>query len=199
MARSMSLAAVYCDACEPAESSPVSSATSTRRISARDMSSRPVANVSAIPAAHLFTVLNVAGATTTASASGSSSGSSGSLNPVRTRSPVSAASSSTSMNRSPIGVATTRTSHPELCARVRSSPTFAAAGAPHTTTYSTPRDRLCALINRERSPCFGVRPLPLWREDFLHDRHGRRATHARPFRACDPYYAPLPRPLPGGR
>src|ERR1039458_5228145 len=53
---------------------------------------RPAAPVSVIPAAHLFTVLKVGGATTTASAAGNSSGSSGIRNAVRTRSRVSAAS-----------------------------------------------------------------------------------------------------------
>ena len=66
--------------------------------------------MSVIPAAHLFTVLNVAEATTTASAVGSSSGSSGIRNALRTRSPVSAASRAAWTNRSPIGVAMTRTS-----------------------------------------------------------------------------------------
>ena len=107
--------------------------------------------MSVIPAAHLFTVLKVAGATTTASAAGSSSGSSGIRNAVRTRSPVSAASWAASMNRSPIGVAMTRTSQPASWASRMNSSTLDAAGAPHTITYRTPGDPSCTLINRERS------------------------------------------------
>src|SRR5262249_39639584 len=105
-------------------------------------------------AAHLLIVLKVAGATTTASAFGSSSGSSGIRNSVRTRSPVMAANNDASMNRSPIGVAITRTTQPSARARETRSSTLEAAGAAQTTTYSTPGGPPLAFISSERSPPF---------------------------------------------
>jgi hypothetical protein len=48
---------------------------------------------------------------------------------------------------------------PTSCASRTISPTLAAAGAAHTTTYKTPRDPMLALINRERSPLQGAADL----------------------------------------
>jgi hypothetical protein len=59
--------------------------------------SNPSANVSLMPATHLFTVLNVAGATVMASAGGNGSGSSGARCSSRTACPVGSATAALSI------------------------------------------------------------------------------------------------------
>ena len=92
----------------------------------------PRARVSLIPAAHLFTVLKLAGATSAASPRGANSGSSGPRKSLRTGYPVVAASAAASIHASAAGVATTHTRQPAA----PSSPTVSAAsragGAAHT-------------------------------------------------------------------
>jgi hypothetical protein len=94
----------------------------------------PSASVSQIPAAHLLTVFTVAGATITASGSGSTSGSPGFLYSLRTGCPVCRSSAAVSVNRRPDGVVSTHTSQPRRWARLTSWPTSAAGGAAQATT-----------------------------------------------------------------
>src|SRR5215472_1357471 len=119
--------------------------------------SSPSASVSLIPAAHLLTVLKVAGAAADASAGGKTSGASGSLKLERTGWPVSFVTRETSKNREPSGVVITQVSHSSVRVEISAGSSRAGA-APEAITYSTGRRFTCASFGPGYEPPYAVAP-----------------------------------------
>lgn len=87
-----------------------------------------------MPAAHLLTVLKVAGARATASGAGKGRGSPGARQAERIGRPVRSSTAAASMKPRPWGVAMTPTSQPRSRAAVINVPTPSATPAAQTTT-----------------------------------------------------------------
>src|SRR6266480_1760511 len=101
------------------------------------------------------------------------------------------------MKRSPIGVAITRTIQPASWASDTNSPTPEAAGAAHTTTYSTPGDPLLVFITRERNPWYHWRVGGRQRLSQLTCRMRISSRAGLPWLLLMPFTAFLCRAVPG--
>ncbi len=97
----------------------------------------PTTNRSVSPSAHALTVLNVAGATRIASATGHTSGSAGCLYRLRTGWPVSAARPSvpSASQWAAVGVRPRHTSQPRACASSITRATSKTGGAAEQSRY----------------------------------------------------------------